>query len=93
MTKITCSREVTNMQERSNKHAGITCNREVTNMHRERRKTYCRRKKTYLGMMKNNFCQDINIQKMSGFLDEKYTSANMKNMHPGGTIILVKHAS
>jgi hypothetical protein len=45
MTKIRCSREVTNMQERSNKCAGITCNREVTNMHCERRKTYCRSKK------------------------------------------------
>jgi hypothetical protein len=44
MTKITCSREVTNMRERSNKRAGITCNREVTNMHHERRKTYCRSK-------------------------------------------------
>jgi hypothetical protein len=41
MTKITCSREVTNMQERSKKHAGKTCNTEVKNMHRERRKTYC----------------------------------------------------
>jgi hypothetical protein len=45
MTKVTCSREVTNMQERSKKRAGITCNREVTNMHPKRRKTYCRRKK------------------------------------------------
>jgi hypothetical protein len=65
------------MQEGSNKHAGITCNREVTNMHCERRKTYCRRKKIFRGhvqvtswMMKNSFCQDINMQKMSGFLDE-----------------------
>jgi hypothetical protein len=44
------------------------------NMHCERRKTYCRNhKKTYLGMMKNMLCQDINMQKMTGFLDEKYT--------------------
>jgi hypothetical protein len=44
-------------------------------------------------MMKNNFCQDINMHKMFMFLDEKYTSGNMKNMHAGGTNILVKHAS
>jgi hypothetical protein len=44
-------------------------------------------------MMKNNFCQYIDMQKMSGFLDEKYTPGNMKNMHAGGTNILVKHAS
>jgi hypothetical protein len=24
-------------------------------------------------MMKNKFCQDINMKKMTGFLDEKYT--------------------
>jgi hypothetical protein len=61
-------------------------------MHCERRKTYCRRKK-YLGMMKNIFCQDINMQKMTGFLDEKFTPANMKNMHTKRTNSLVKHAS
>jgi hypothetical protein len=44
MTKIICSREVTNLQERSNKCAGIACNREEKSMHCERRKTYCRRK-------------------------------------------------
>jgi hypothetical protein len=44
-------------------------------------------------MMKNMFCQDINMQKMTGFLDEKYTPGNMKSMHAGGTNILVKHAS
>jgi hypothetical protein len=49
MTKITYSREVTNMQERSNKHAGITCNREETNMNRKGRKTYCRRKIIFRG--------------------------------------------
>jgi hypothetical protein len=30
-------------------------------------------------MMKNMFCQDINMQKMTGFLDEIYTPGNMKN--------------
>jgi hypothetical protein len=44
-------------------------------------------------MMKNIFCQDINMQKMCGFLDKKYTPANMKNMHAKRTNILVKHAS
>ena len=44
-------------------------------------------------MMKNIFCQDINMQKMTGFLDEKYTPGNMKNMHAKRTNILVKHAS
>jgi hypothetical protein len=59
------------MQERSNKCAILTCNREVKNMHCKRRKTYCRSiKNIYLGMVKNSFCQDINIQKMSAFLDE-----------------------
>jgi hypothetical protein len=57
MPKITCSGEVTNMQERSNKCAGITCNREVTNMHSKRRKTYCRRKK-YSGGMFSYFMDD-----------------------------------
>jgi hypothetical protein len=42
---ITCSKEVTNMQERSKKCAGITCNREFTNVHRKTRKTYCTSKK------------------------------------------------
>jgi hypothetical protein len=55
---MTCSREVTNMQERSNKCAGITCSREVTNMHCKRRKTYCRSKKTYLGGMFSYFVDD-----------------------------------
>jgi hypothetical protein len=41
-------------------------------------------------MMKNKFCQDIEMQKMTGFLDEKYTPGNMKNIHAGGTNILVK---
>jgi hypothetical protein len=59
-------------------------------MHRKRRRTYCTSKKTYLGMMKNMFCQDINMQKMFGFLDEKYTPGNMKNMHAERTNILVK---
>jgi hypothetical protein len=58
MTKITCSKEVTNMQESSYKHAGIKCNREVTSMHQERRKTHCRSKKTYLGGMFNYFMDD-----------------------------------
>jgi hypothetical protein len=62
-------------------------------VHHERRKIYCRSIKKYLGMMKNMFCQDINMQKMTGFLDEKYTPGNMKNMHARGTNILVKHAS
>jgi hypothetical protein len=61
-----------------------TCNREVKNTHRERKKTYCRSKKKYL---------DINMQKMFGFLDEKYTPGNMENMHAKRTKILVKHAS
>jgi hypothetical protein len=61
MTKMTCSREVNNMQERSNKCAGISCNRAVTNLHHQRRKTYCRRKK-YLGMMKYFFVK-IYMQK------------------------------
>jgi hypothetical protein len=67
MTKITCSREVTNMQEGSKKFAGITCNSII--------------------------CQDINMQKMTRFLDEKYTPANMKKMHAKRTNIFVKHAS
>jgi hypothetical protein len=46
------------MQERSNKCAGITCKREVTNMHHERRKTYCRSKKTCLGGMFSYFMDD-----------------------------------
>jgi hypothetical protein len=54
------------VQERIKKHAGITCNREVTNMHHERRKAYCRSKKTYLGMIKNIFCQDIKYAKNVG---------------------------
>jgi hypothetical protein len=29
----------------------------------------------------------------AGFLDEKYSPGNMKNMHAGGTNILAKHAS
>jgi hypothetical protein len=48
-TKITCSREVTNMQERSNKHAGITCNRKVKKMHHERRKHTVGAKKIFRG--------------------------------------------
>jgi hypothetical protein len=44
-------------------------------------------------MMKNMFCQEINMKKMTGFLDEKYTPGKMKNMHAGGPNILVKHAS
>jgi hypothetical protein len=51
------------MQQISKKHAP-----------REKKNIHCRKhKKTYLGMMKNMFCQDINMQKMTGFLDEKYT--------------------
>jgi hypothetical protein len=30
---------------------------------------------------------------MTAFLDEKYTLGSKKNMHAGGTNILVKHAS
>jgi hypothetical protein len=72
------------MQQRSNKHAP-----------QEKKNIHCRSKKTYLqlGMMKNKFCQDINMQKMTGFLDEKYTPGNMKNMQSKRTNILVKHAS
>ena len=37
--------------------------------------------------MKNMFCQDINMQKMTGFLDEKYTPGNMiKTCTPEGPI-------
>jgi hypothetical protein len=43
-------------------------------------------------MIKNKFCQD-NMQKMSGFLDEKCTPGNMRYMHARGTNILVKDAS
>jgi hypothetical protein len=62
----------------------------------ERRKTHCRKKK-YLGGMFSYFINEknvkiFNMQKMSGFLDEKYTPGNMKNMHAGVTNILVKHA-
>jgi hypothetical protein len=39
------------------------------------------------------FYQDIIMQKMTGFLDEKSTPGNMKNMHARGTNILIKHAS
>jgi hypothetical protein len=46
------------MLERSNKHAGITCNKEVTNMQRERRRTYCTSKKTYLGGICSYFMDD-----------------------------------
>jgi hypothetical protein len=49
--------------------------------------------KTYLGGMfsyfmddEKKFCQDIKMQKMTGFLDEKYTPRNMKNMQPEGPI-------
>jgi hypothetical protein len=94
MTKITCSREVTNMQERSNKHAGITCNRAVTNLHCERRKTYCRSKKNYgyVQLLHGNLSR-YEHAKMFGFLDEKYTPGNLKNMHATRANILVKHAS
>jgi hypothetical protein len=44
-------------------------------------------------MMKNIFVKILTCQKMSGFLDEKYTPGNMKNMHTGRINILVKHAS
>jgi hypothetical protein len=59
MTKITCShREVTNMQEGSNKCAGITCNREVTNMHHKKRKNTVGAKKKYLGGIFSYFMDD-----------------------------------
>jgi hypothetical protein len=42
---------------------------------------------------KNKFCQDINMQKMCGFLDEKYTPGNIKSVHAKNTNIVVKHAT
>jgi hypothetical protein len=90
MTEITCSREVTHMKQRSNKHAGITCNR----------KKHTVAAKKYLGGMFSYFMDDEKYflsrykhEKMFGFLDEKYTQGNMKNMHAKKANILVKHAS
>ena len=37
-------------------------------------------------MMKNMFCQDIKMQKMTGFLDEKYTPEIQKTWTPDGPI-------
>jgi hypothetical protein len=45
MTKITCSREITNMQEQRKKCAGIACNREVTKHALQEKKHTVREKK------------------------------------------------
>jgi hypothetical protein len=70
------------MQQISKKHAP-----------QEKKNILYKKKNIFKRMMKNSFCQNINMQKLSVFLDEKYTPENMKNMHIKRNNILVKHAS